>query len=398
MENQIEEIAGMKVFSNPEDLAASMASQPETPVQEQPEATPEQPERPQFDAVLEEEPQVMESAQTEQPVQEQQTGQEEPQPERPQFDAVLEEQPQAPQIQQEDYSDQEIEDAVFVYLSEKLGRDLNSLDDLNQTQAPALDERIEAIARFVNETGREPQDWFTYQSLNSSEMDDMTAIRVSMASEYSNLSPQELNLLVNSKYKLDSDIHTDEEVRLSQVQLKVDAQKARTQIESVRDTYKAPAPRENQQIDDPEPIITADWINQMSQEVDALEGLEFDLGNEKTFTFGLNDQYRNQLKNKNARLDEYFDPYVSEDGRWDYDLLSSHRAVIDNIDSIVSSAYKQGLGDGQKNLVSKAANVQSQTPSYGEQGVNQTSALADKVKDLMRGQGNGLSINPMNFK
>lgn len=390
MENQIEEIAGMKVFSNPEDLAASMASQPETPVQEQPEATPEQP--------VQEEQQVMEAAQTEQPVQEQPVGQEEPQPERPQFDAVLEEEPPAPQIQQDEYSDQEIEDAVFVYLSERLGRELNSFDDLTTPQAPVLDERIEAIARFVQETGREPQDWFAYQSLNPSEMDDLTAVRVSMASEYPNLAPQELDLLIGSKYKLDSDIHTDEEVRLSQVQLKVDAQKARTQIESVRDTYKAPAPRETQQFEDPEPIITADWIAQMSAEVDALEGLEFDLGGEKTFTFGLNDQYKNQLKNKNARLDEYFDPYVSEDGSWDYDLLSSHRAVIDNIDSIVAAAYKQGLGDGQKNLVSNAANVQSQTPSYGEQGVNQTSALADKVKELMRGQGNGLSINPMNFK
>ena len=392
MENTIDEIAGMKVFSNPEDLAASMASQPETPVQEQPEATPEQPVQ------EEQRPQVMEAAQPEQPVQEQPTGQEELQPERPQFDAVLEEQPPAPQIQQDEYSDQEIEDAVFVYLSERLGRELNSFDDLTTPQAPALDERIEAIARFVQETGREPQDWFAYQSLNPSEMDDLTAVRVSMASEYPNLAPQELDLLIGSKYKLDSDIHTDEEVRLSQVQLKVDAQKARTQIESVRDTYKAPAPRENQQMEDPEPIITADWIAQMSAEVDALEGLEFDLGGEKTFTFGLNDQYKNQLKNKNARLDEYFDPYVSEDGSWDYDLLSSHRAVIDNIDSIVAAAYRQGLGDGQKNLVSNAANVQSQTPSYGEQGVNQTTALADKVKELMRGQGNGLSINPMNFK
>jgi len=391
-QNTVDEIAGMKVFSNPEDLAASMASQPETPVQEQPEATPEQPVQ------EEQQPQVMEGAQPEQPVQEQPVGQEEPQPERPQFDAVLEEQPPAPQIQQDEYSDEEIEDAVFVYLSERLGRELNSFDDLTTSQAPALDERIEAIARFVQETGREPQDWFAYQSLNPSEMDDMTAVRVSMASEYPNLAPQELDLLIGSKYKLDSDIHTDEEVRLSQVQLKVDAQKARTQIEGVRDTYKAPAPREAQQFEDPEPIITADWIAQMSQEVDALEGLEFDLGGEKTFTFGLNDQYKNQLKNKNARLDEYFDPYVSEDGSWDYDLLSSHRAVVDNIDSIVAAAYRQGLGDGQKNLVSNAANIQSQTPSYGDQGVSQTTALADKVKELMRGQGNGLSINPMNFK
>ena len=56
-------------------------------------------------------------------------------------------------------------------------------------------------------------------------------------------------------------------------------------------------------------------------------------------------------------FDEYFDPYVREDGSWDYDMLSSHRAVIDNIDKIVSAAYRQGMGDGQRGIVDKAANV-----------------------------------------
>ena len=43
----------------------------------------------------------------------------------------------------------------------------------------------------------------------------------------------------------------------------------------------------------------------MVTEVDAMTGLEFDLGNEKTFTFGLDDDYKAQLVEKNSRLDEY---------------------------------------------------------------------------------------------
>ena len=52
----------------------------------------------------------------------------------------------------------------------------------------------------------------------------------------------------------------------------------------------------------------------MSREVDSLSGLEFDLGGDKTFEFGLDDDYKSQLKTKNARLDEFFDSYVREDG------------------------------------------------------------------------------------
>ena len=121
-----------------------------------------------------------------------------------------------------------------------------------------------------------------------------------------------------------------------------------------------------------------------------MTGLEFDLGGEKTFTFGLDDSYKSQLKQKNARLDEYFDPYVSEDGNWDYDKLSAHRAVVDNIDAIVASAYKQGLGDGQRTLVDKAANVQSQTPT--ETGAPQSNPLTDQLKQIISGQGGKMTF------
>ena len=101
----------------------------------------------------------------------------------------------------------------------------------------------------------------------------------------------------------------------------------------------------------PESIIDDNWISEMSKEVDALTGLEFDLGDEKTFEFGLDDQYKSQLKNRNARLDEFFDPYVREDGTWDYDLLSSHMAVIDNIDSIHDLGVNIKVNELRDNLV-----------------------------------------------
>ena len=46
------------------------------------------------------------------------------------------------------------------------------------------------------------------------EMDDMTAIQVQMASDYPNLSQEEVNLLISSKYKLDPDLHSEDEVKL----------------------------------------------------------------------------------------------------------------------------------------------------------------------------------------
>ena len=344
-----ENITNFEIASSPEELQASMdreaQSQPEAPVQES----------------------APETVQEEAPQQTEQTPYVDPDaaPAEPQVQA---EQPQ--QETTEDFDDSDIEGAVLNYLSERLGRDITDFDALSDSQNSVIDERVEAIANFVAETGRAPEDWFSYQRLNPSEMDDSTAIRVNLATEHPDLTADEINMLVNNKYKTDTDLYSEDEVNMSKLQMKIDAQEAKKSIETMREKYKAPEVQQKANDD----VFDETWIKNMVTEVDAMTGLEFDLGNEKTFTFGLDDDYKAQLVDKNSRLDEYFDPYVREDGSWDYDALSSHRAVVDNIDKIVSSAYRQGMSDGQRGIVDKAANVQSQTPQVG-----QTNQDADPV-------------------
>ena len=309
--------------------------------------------------------------------------------EEQQFDASMSEEQYEPstEVTQEEYetqyTDDEVEGAVLEYLSERLGADLESLDDLfeEQQEETLLDERIEAIAQFVEETGRAPQDWFIYQQLNPSEMDDMTAIQVQMASDYPNLSQEEVATLITSKYKLDPNLHTEDEVRLSELQIKIDAQNARAGIEELRDRYSAPEFEESEE--DYEPFDD-DWYDAMEYETASLDGVEFNLGNGNSFTFGLNDQYRSELMEKNTRLDEFFDPYVQRDGSWDYDKLNVHRAVIDNMEQIVQAVYKQGMADGQRGIVNQAANVSAQTPNQGGQ-IPQEDNLTAQLKQALGG-------------
>jgi hypothetical protein len=282
------------------------------------------------------------------------------------------------------YSDEEIESSVLSYLSERLGRDFNSFDDLNTTQEETrqLDERVSAINDFVEKTGRPPRDWFAYQSLNTSEMDDATAVRVNMAADYPNLAPDEINMLVNDKYKLDVDLYSEDEIKLSKLQLKIDAAKSRGQIEQIRSTYQSPPEQTAQNV---ESFVNDNWVNNMTQEVNDMQSLEFDLGNGNTFTYGLNDAYKSNLISKNARIDSYFDNYIREDGSWDFDSLNSQRAVVDNIDSIVASAYKQGLGDGQKGLVNKAANVSMETAARPQN--KNVNSVAEQLKQQIGNRG-----------
>lgn len=296
-------------------------------------------------------------------------------------ETLEQETPVMEESQEETYDEQQIEEAVFSYLSERLGRDVGSIDDLTiqqQEEQRELDERISVIADFVETTGRSPEDWFMYQSLNPSEMDDVTAIRFKMSNDYPNLSQEEVNTLIGGKYKTNPEMHSEEDIKLSSLQLKIDAQEARNGIEALRGSYQAPAERAAED----ESPITDEWIGEMTQDLDDLEGVEFDLGDGKSFTFGLEDRYKYHLAEKNARLDEYFDPYVREDGSWDYDMLNTHRAVVDNMDSIVKSIYKQGLADGQRGIVERAANVTPQSPQVSN-NQQQTDSVAQQIREAM---------------
>lgn len=290
--------------------------------------------------------------------------------------------------QTESYTDQDVDSAVFNYLSERLGKSVSSLDDLIEyrDRERAIDERIAVIAEFVEKTGRDPRDWFVYQSIDPSEMDDLSVIRLNTSAEYPNLSQEEIDLFVNSKYKLNSDVYGEDEVKLSSIQLRIDAASARRSIEDVRNSYQLPQASAS----DYSSIVDESWVNQMRENLNDFEGIEFDL-NGKKFTYGVDERYKAQLYDKNTRLDEFFDPYVREDGSWDYDTLNMHRTVLDNINEILTSAYRQGMSDGQKNIVNKAANVSTRTPNQGGTN-NGQDPLTEQLKEALGLGGGGIKF------
>jgi len=286
--------------------------------------------------------------------------------------------------EEDNISDEEYEDMLFQAVGEMLGYDGLSKDSLlerlnTQTEATELDPRVKAIADFVAETGRDPQDWFAYQAMNPSEMDDITVMRQQLKQQYPNLSDSDADLLLDNKYKLDEDVHGEQDARLGKLQLSMDAQNARKDLEGLRESYKAPVAQQtaSQEPEEIESPITAEWISRMSEQVDDMEALEFSVGKDDTFSFGLTDSYKSSLKQSQASLDEYFDQYVDDSGNWDFAKLNVHRTLIDNIESIVDAAYKQGISAGTSNVVKQAVNPSNVTPSS-----NATSASSseDKVR------------------
>lgn len=290
------------------------------------------------------------------------------------------------ETQEDDF---DIDDAVVGFLSERLGVNISSLDELPslfQTEQPQveIDERIKVIADFVKETGRSPEDWFLYQSIKPDEMSDLDAVRQQMQAQYQNLNREEIDLLMSSKYKLDDSVYSDDEVRLSTLQLKIDAADAKKKISELRDSYLMPVVENKpQQIESIESPINDEWVSSMAADAESLEAITFELGDSE-FNFGISDEYRNSMIDKNANIESYFDDYINNDGSWDFEKLNMHRALLDNVDEIVQSVYKQGLSDGQRNLVDKAANVDVSTPRVNPQTADSNQDLINEIVEKLR--------------
>lgn len=289
------------------------------------------------------------------------------------------------------------EDAIALQkLSERLNMKFDSFDQVSEqfNRQADIDPRVAAINEFVTETGRSVDDWYKYQTLNTSEMDDQKAVRMQMEMDFPKLTSAEIDTLMKNKYKLDSERYTEEEVATSSVELKMQAEKARQSIEEIREAFRTPDPSQVAEDEFMSPIDDQ-WVASMSKEVDNLDGISFDLPTGKTFTYGLADQYKDTLKEKNAKLESFFDTYVSDDGKWDYDLLNSHRAVTDNIDQIVSAVYRQGMSDGQRRVVQNAANVRPTTPQ-AQKVDNSADAQRNKIIDQLAnalGGDKGMTFN-----
>jgi hypothetical protein len=364
MANEFENLAeelGINLSSTPPSDAAQQETEEVTPTEQAEEAVEEE------NVIENKEIQSTEVGEAADPVVEKQTEV----IDEPELDAQVDEILAEGEPDVEDnISDEEYEEMLVGAVSEMLGLEGMTKEallerlDTEQTNASELDPTVQAIADFVSETGRSVNDWFAYQSLNPSEMDDVTVMKNNLQSQYPDLSDEDAMLLLDNKYKLNADFHGEDEVRLGALQMKMDATNARKDLESTRSKYLAPVKEEQtagtEEIESP---ITADWISGMEKSVEGMEALEFTVGKDKTFSFGLTDDYKSSLKQSQSQLENHFDQYVDESGNWNYELLNVHRTILDNIENIVDSAFKQGVSVGTSNVVNQAVNPSDVNPS-----------------------------------
>jgi len=295
-------------------------------------------------------------------------------------ETTTEEQPQASQPQEgKEISDEQI----FKHLSEKLGRELTSYDDLNTTseQTESNDfasEQLRVINEYVKNTGRTVQDYLNTQSVDLSNVSDDALMKEYLRLDNPDLTDAELNDYMATTYKTDKEEYSARETNAGKVQLMKDAKAARDYFNKVKEDYAMPIQADDPGVSEAE---RGEWLSQMETEVNDLEGLSFSMNDQgEEFVYNLDDEARQEIKGYNSDLENFFDKYVDESGKWDFDALNTDMYIMNNIDKIVRGVANQYRSKGTESVINEIKN-----PSF-TQDKQSTPQKQESTLDMLRRQ------------
>ncbi len=219
--------------------------------------------------------------------------------------------------QTDDISDDEV---VLQYLSEKLGRDINSFDDLNNNNQPVesndfASDQLKVINDYIKNTGRTVQDYINTQTVDLSNVSDEAVLREYIRLDNPKLTDAELNDYLTETYRTDKEKHSAREMNAGKVQLIKSYALSNSTIES--------------------------GFERLSNRLD--------------------DSARDEIKSYNSNLDTFFDKYVDESGKWDFDKLNTDMYILNNIDKIIRGVANQYRSKGTENVINEIKN-----PSFAQ--------------------------------
>lgn len=280
----------------------------------------------------------------------------------------------------------EISDEQYLkYLSEKLGREVKSLDDLTKTENPLdSDPYLKELAAWREKTGRPIEDWVKFQK-DYAKVPDIDVAREFLQLEYPELTPEQIDLELNHKY-LASEEDLDTDVALKNLELKKLASKGRkelTKLVSDLGTLKTDnlAPEVKQDLEiakqyknlvKQNEAETAVYNQKISSKASELKSIKMDLAEGVSLDFKLPEGSSKKLVNTIQEAPHW----KNADGSWNHDAIVRDAAIIANFNTMLKLAYEQGENSGAEGIIKEANNttLESRTQSssalpQGEKGV-----------------------------
>ena len=270
------------------------------------------------------------------------------------------------------------DDKVFTYLSEKLGKEVKSLEDLKpaeQSDPLAGDPELQAIAEWRERTGRPVADYFKFQK-DYENMDAIDAVRENLQLKYPDFSPEEIELELQD-YTPDPDMDTELEIAKKNLRLKKDAVIAKQELSKYKSTlnvadsarltkeqqeaisfyqqYQQKSQSSQDAVRQYKDGVTSEAAKIKSIPLDLTEGLSIDLV--------LTDQDSKEIPKQIMETPHWY----NEDGSYNTSAIVKDAIKMRHFDKAVKLAFEQGVASGkeQEDITERNVNFNSRPPLPG---------------------------------
>jgi len=274
-----------------------------------------------------------------------------------------------PDEEDQDDTDKNVGDiddkAFFEFASKKLGREINSYDDLTtQTEYVEDNEQLKQLNKFVKDTNRDVRDWFKMDSIDIDNMTDEQLVKEDMKLKYGKqLTSSQIDRKFSNEYKLDSEEYDSDEVELAQINLKMAAAEAKEGLSRIKTGYQIPvnSPKDTGKPTEQEvKQFQADkdaYLQRMNKEVDSIKYFDFNVDGQKV-RYKLSKEDISSIKKRNSNLENYLDGFRDNDGNLDVAALSYNSfSTRENMEKIIKAVKGRYVTQGVDKQLGRQKNT-----------------------------------------
>jgi hypothetical protein len=317
---------------------------------------------------------------------------------------------EAPELKEEieTQSSELKEEDVLKFMESRYGREINSLDELNQTRKEdePLPEDVSKYLQFKKETGRGFDDFAKMQK-NYDEMEPDRLLREYLTATEKGLDAEDITDLMED-YQYDEDIDDEKQIRKIKLAKKKTIAKAKDFFEKQQELYKVPLESSGNSNPEAESedykaykqyiaeAKTVEERNSRAREVylqktnnvfTEFKGFEFTLDDNKVY-FSPGDS--NELLKSHSNPANFIKKYQEEDGSLK-NAEGYHRslAMAMHPDKFAKFFYEQGKSAAADETMRKLKNVNMTTRTAPEVGSTKSGL---QIKSVTNDHGRGLKI------
>jgi hypothetical protein len=255
------------------------------------------------------------------------------------------------------------DDLILSKLSEKLGKKIESYDDLKPAD---IDPQIAELLKWKEDTGLSLSKWSNYNK-DFSKMSDLEIARELLAQKFPNFTKEELDYTL-SDYIYNEDVDEDGDKIKKSIALKKAAHEGRQALETNKlklsevQTEKVLTPEQKEDIGFAAKMKQQFADNKVKQSVydqkiveavQTLNTIDLQLDKDLAIKFNVPDGVKRDLPKTVAEMPNWY----NADGSFNHANVVNDVAKVTNFNAIVEAVYQQGINVGKEGMIKKSANI-----------------------------------------